>query len=357
MEGQSSTARPEPARLLVHVGMGKTGSSSIQETLRQGRQLLGQQAAAYLGLMLEYSGTPRFPWQAANGSNLFFTRLQPEQCKEELYAVLAEELRRLGAAGVRQAVWSNEWIFQRHERVLPALLRLQEEGFDLRMVCYARRMDGWLRSAYVQWGIKDKGYRGPVRPFRDWWRQAAFSVARNAEAWSQAFGDRFVLRNYDVLGDVVGAFLAEARLDVPRRAARDNEVPYPALLAAWLVHNTRHAEAVRPNRFMDLWRRSGVLSPMPVAPPSEMLASEADLAAVRAHYEEDTAKVNALLGAQGEPPLDLATPLRPQREASAWEMQVLLLRMVHSLQEEVQELRREVAALRGASPGAGSNGS
>ena len=41
--------------LILHIGAGKTGTSSIQETLRNNSLALNDQHVKYLGLMLEFA--------------------------------------------------------------------------------------------------------------------------------------------------------------------------------------------------------------------------------------------------------------------------------------------------------------
>jgi hypothetical protein len=334
-------------RLVVHIGSGKTGTSSIQETLRAGAAALRAGGTAYLGLMLEGAGPQRFPWQTPNGSDAFFRSLEPAAAAEQAYQVLAEALPALGAQGITRAIWSNEWMFQRPAAVLPALLRLQAEGVRLEVVCYVRRIDAWLYSAYVQWGVKDKQHRGPVKPFREWRKGRDFAFHRHVAAWAERLGASLKLRNFDASGDVVADFLRDfaGGADLPQR--RENETPYPALLAAWMVHNSGLEGPARPQRFAALARPSGVLRPPEgVQPLSAMLPSEADLAVARAEHREDTARLNALLAAQGQPPLETEGALREVVLPDPWDMQVLLLRMVLSLQAQVEELKGALAEAR-----------
>jgi hypothetical protein len=343
--GMGEVAGAGLPRLVVHIGSGKTGTSSIQETLRAGRQALQRQGIAYLGLMLEHAGPQRFPWQAANGSDAFFRSLEPAAAAAQAHEVLATALPALGARGITRAVWSNEWMFQRPASVLPALLRLREAGVQLEVVCYIRRIDGWLYSAYVQWGVKDKPNRGPIRTFRDWRKGKDFGFHRHVQTWADALGPDFRLRNFDASPDVVTDFLQDFAGSVALEPRRENETPYPALLAAWMVHNSGREEPVKPGRFTALARPSGVLHPpQGAAPLAAMLPNEADLAVARAEYREDTARLNDLLAAQGQPPLDTEGQLRDVMLPSDWEMQVLLLRMVLSLQEQVAELKAALAA-------------
>lgn len=327
-------------------GDGQTGSSSIQETLKAGRAALWERGVAYLGLMLEYAGPQRCAWQSPTGSDAFFTSSDPAAQSEALYGLLVEALDALSEAGIVQAIWSNEWIFKRSAFVLPALRRLRAEGYDIRIVCYLRRIDGWMRSAYVQWGIKEKSNRGPVQPFGQWARHRSFALREDAEIWAEAFGPRLLLRNFDAIPDVVTDFLQEFAVEAGLQRVRDNDRPYPSLLAAWLAFNSGFTEPVRPSRFTEAWRHTGLLQAPPLVPRLEdVMPSAADLAAIRETYAADTAALNTMLEAQGQQPFDLTQPLREAPLPTEAEMQAMLLRMVFTLQQEVEELRRTVAGL------------
>lgn len=60
-------------KLIVHIGNGKTGSSSIQGTLLAGRQALADQGEVDLALMLEHGQNAVCPaWQQRSGPDAFF---------------------------------------------------------------------------------------------------------------------------------------------------------------------------------------------------------------------------------------------------------------------------------------------
>jgi hypothetical protein len=338
-----------PARLLVHIGMGKTGSSSIQEMLQAGRETLRARGVAYLGLMLEGAGARHFGWQMPYGSDAFFARTDQDAMAGEVHRVLREELVRLGEDGVATAIWSNEWMFGRHAGVLPALIRLRNEGFDVQALCYVRRIDGWARSAYVQWGIKQKGYPGPVQSFRDWAKHRDFGMYGSLAHWIDGFGERLAVRNYDAEPDVLVGFLRDwlpPGVNLPKR--RVNASPDAALLTAWAVHNNRYATPVPSTHFQALWARAKLDPPFSLPRTSELLPSIAELEALRTNYADDTARVNSLLAAHGQPTFDGAPTSQAPRDPDPWEIQVLLLRMIASMQEEITALRHQVKQMQAA---------
>ena len=83
-------------RWIFHIGAGKTGTSSLQFTLRDSRPALAAAGVWYLGLMLEHAPVRHFEWQVFGGTELFH-RLPQAEGREERGAVDPE-----GDAGGRK---------------------------------------------------------------------------------------------------------------------------------------------------------------------------------------------------------------------------------------------------------------
>ena len=117
----------QPISLLVHIGHGKTGSTSIQQTLLKNRDAMLERGIAYLGRMLEHCETsePK-EWQHADGAVRLLHQMPADTAGQEIYSVLTEELDRLKTIGVHTAIWSNEAFFARREAVCDALEKLRE---------------------------------------------------------------------------------------------------------------------------------------------------------------------------------------------------------------------------------------
>lgn len=52
-----------PITLYVHIGTGKTGSTTIQSSLLENDLILQQEGVKYLGLMLDKGHSHQFDWQ------------------------------------------------------------------------------------------------------------------------------------------------------------------------------------------------------------------------------------------------------------------------------------------------------
>ena len=336
-------------KLIVHVGHGKTGSSSIQQSLKVVRDRLGQQGVHYLGLMLEHAQTEqRKPWQSETGSGLFFDQMDAEQASAELLAVLEGEVEQLRTAGIKRAIWSNEWLLERSQRVLPVLKALEERGLEIEIQCYVRSHDKWIQSAYAQWGLKHKSYTGQVRAFENWlpvFGSRDFRFAPAISLW-HTFGDNLRLFNFDAVDDVVQHFLSVNGLrDIA--SVTENVSPDPVSMVAQAVFNSMRQGEVLPSTFAtveNLLRRHDQVGSH--TPPLDALFPSADaLADMVQERSDDIARIDALLEKSGEPPLSFDSPSKIAAHPSSWDVDRYLFKLVFALNEEIGQMRHQISAL------------
>ena len=336
-------------KLVVHIGTGKTGSTAIQQHCDAARQDLLRQGIAYLGSALEHCGTRSpFDWQLRSGAVSLLHGPDPATKEAEVHSVLNEELARLTDAGVPTALWSNEALFARHEGIIAALERLVAEGTDLSVVVYLRRHDTWSRSAYFQWGIRHKSYRGPVKRFAEWIHEHPVRFGDDLAAWNDALAKSLLPRNYDLVEDVTADLLSliGARDIGTRRAL---PTPGPVELTAWAAYNDRFEAEVLPNVFGNLLENAGLPNRArhSLPPPDLLFPTEEDLGAVRDGARDDLNRINVILKGHGEPPLSLDGSMTAEMPPSHWEMLQFLMSMAFSLQERVDELSRRLDDLGG----------
>lgn len=340
-------------KLIVHVGHGKTGSSSIQQSLKVVRDRLGQQGVHYLGLMLEYAQTEqRKPWQSESGSGLFFDQMDAEQASAELLAVLESEVEQLRTAGIKRAIWSNEWLLERSQRVLPVLKALEERGLEIEIQCYVRRHDKWIQSAYAQWGLKHKSYTGQVRAFENWlpvFGSRDFRFAPAISLWD-TFGDNLRLFNFDAVDDVVQHFLSVNKI-TEIESKTENVSPDPVTMCAQAVFNSMKQDEVLPSAYATierlLRRHEQIISYTP--PLNELFPSADALASLVRERADDIAKVNVLLAKSGEPLLSFESPPKLATHPSSWEVDRHLYKLVFALNEEINQMRHQISMLQEAS--------
>lgn len=338
--------------LILHIGAGKTGSTSVQFTLQRSREQLAAQGLGYLGLMLEEAEAARdMDWSVRGAPQAFFHVKDRKAADEEIVNVALTELRDLADRGITRVIWSNEAFLTRTKRILPIMRRIAEAGVRVVPLCYVRRHDAWASSGFVQFGIKRKHSEGALKRFADWVRDHDLAYAPSLSEWQQAFG-QVEIYNYDAIDNVTEHFMA--RIGAAGLAGvRANDRPSNALLSAWAVFNGRLAGRAQPSVFQEVASRLKVLTSqgLSVPPLQELLPTCDELADIRAGYADDLAQVNAMLAAQGQKPLAQDHLDAPDGSVSCWEMDRMMLVMIFSLQRQVTALEDELARLRKGSQG------
>ncbi|MBK7168682.1 MAG: sulfotransferase [Gammaproteobacteria bacterium] len=278
-------------RLVFHLGPGKTGTTAIQSALRARRDALLGQGCWYLGMMLEHAPVQRYHWQKITGTPEFVA-LDKQLANAQLLEVFRASLPAIREAGCHTIVWSNEWFLQRTGFVIDTVSALAESGLEVQIVSYVRRHDAWARSAYIQWGIKDKRYPGKTRPFAQWLKYEAMAFAAQLAPWIERFPERCAVRNFDAIADVVADFQQLTGLDgAGLESVRVNEAPSAEELLLRVLENDRAAgRGAAPAALTTVLEK--------------LLPGAEELAAVRAHMATDRAALNRILADCGQPPLD-----------------------------------------------------
>ena len=331
-------------KIVVHIGAGKTGSSSIQAELERSAETLAEHRTKYLGLMLDHaSAKHKFEWQKHSGSPVFFHQLSKEQAIEELRAALSAEIEAASISGTETLIWSNEWIFGRDDRVIPALKSFADQGVEIAPQAYVRRHDKWAMSAYMQWAIKNKQNRGPILTFKEWAGKRRFDFSNTLTRWTDELNREIEVFNYDAIDDVVQHFFNW--LDVPHEIGeRDNVTPSSEILAAWAVYNNRFKEPVPMNRFQQFLRRIKNANQNETSARNfkELLPSEEDIVAIRKQHENDLRRLNEILVRSDEEPLELEGPIKLPSAPSEPALSYLMLEMIFNLHDRVTALERRL---------------
>lgn len=337
-------------KLVVHIGHGKTGSSSIQETLHLNMPTLARQGVKYLGLILENAEVERrLPWQRIDGSDAFFDGMSAADASEQLYGVLSESISKLRQSGFSLAIWSNEWLATRGAHVYSALEKIRESGTEVEIQCYVRRHDKWAQSAYLQWGIKDKSNEGPLRNYEAWLEDFGhrdFVFSPSLHYWDDIFGSKLRVFNYDAAGDVVQHFLIANGISGVTPIT-ENVTPDQILLAAQSVFNARKKRRMAPVEFGPIsWLMARSDENQTVLPPLDRLTPTAEvLHEIVATRQADIDDVNGFLLRSGEPPLGFDNPPMQAPHPSPWEMDQWILKLVYSLVEEIAQMRDQINTL------------
>jgi len=230
-------------RIVFHVGMGKTGTSSLQRTLPTLKAELAAQKACYLGMWFEMIA-PRF--RGHEGLAAFAT--EPPEALTRHAATFADHCERLGAAsGAEIFIHSNEGLFGYAGQLAPFFQALMARA-EVRIIAYVRPPRDWLPSAFTQWNIYHKQQEGPIQPFRDRARQL-IGQYDGVAAWIDRYGSDFEARRFDKAVDIVADFAAAIGITLPATETRILERREPAEVVLRALFNDRFETAVLPDRF------------------------------------------------------------------------------------------------------------
>lgn len=241
--------------LILHIGMGKTGSSAIQAALLASADRLAAQGAEYLGMWFDMLD-PRF--RGVQNQDQFFS-LPPEEMARSA-DVLIEVLRARSGTGIQTFILSNEALSGKARQIKPMIDRLREAGITLRIIGYARHPAAWLPSAYVQWGVRDKVDPGPVQPYAVKARKLVHWYSGLLQ-WHKQMGDILEVRSYDQTADIVGDFIKTIgfELNVPDKRVLERGEDAEIVMRA--LFNNRFPKHVLPAVFDQTVSRNLVTVP------------------------------------------------------------------------------------------------
>jgi len=230
-------------RLVLHVGMGKTGTSSIQKALQANRAGLKAQKAHYLGMWFDFID-PRY--HGVQGMRDVFEQ-SPDEL-EKLAEAIVERMREIAERdGTDTFIFSNEDLYGRIQKLDPFLSVLKRH-LDLKILLYVRDIHSWLPSAYAQWGIHHKVQPGPVKTFAED-APRLVKAYRAIALWQERHGEYISFRKYDKSTDVVEDFAEAIGKTLEPAPARHLERGEPVELLLRAEFNNRFPDEVFPVKF------------------------------------------------------------------------------------------------------------
>ncbi|MEW5838764.1 MAG: hypothetical protein AB1717_08025 [Pseudomonadota bacterium] len=327
-------------KLIIHVGMGKTGSTSIQRTLREGSHYLEEHGIKYLGLMLEQQPLSHaYAWHVDGGWPAFHGITDRDEATQQMVGAFVELDESL-APSIHTLIWSNESLFDSFS-VVAAVLDIIATRFDIQVVGYIRSPDSWVLSAYMQWGIKHKSYVGALKSFKEWTNGRPYLVMPMLNQWLQ-FDPGAAFYNFNSVSDVVRHFidnhLPESARGVPVK--RSNDTPPPVAQALFASYNSLSAADVLPTELMPLIRAAGLHKTMqPMSEYNELLPSEDDIAEYLSHNKNEVEAINRYFEATGQRGFDLLNPRYKDYSVTQQDVNRALLKLVVYLWREVNSLK------------------
>lgn len=224
--------------IFLHIGIGKTGSSSIQSVLARNRRVLADQSFLYptTGVREEIYGTGHFDLTPLDA-----TGITGELAR--LYDGLDNEL---AASGAERAIISSEFLAFACEGFIADLAR-RLDGHDVQVVFYGREQCSLIESTYLWWQKIGYDYLGDIRAFYQA-HQASFELHARVLPWARAFGvENILCRLYDrafMGGNVVDDFMKVLALRLDTAALQSAENPS---LPACLSNLVCELDLLRPN--------------------------------------------------------------------------------------------------------------
>lgn len=333
--------------LLVHIGTGKTGTSSIQKTLQENQPELQRQGVNYWGMWLEYAPVHIHGWQRRGaGYNQFWNKEQnvfDKQVYEVLYASINQSIEN----GIFRAIWSSESIFDHNERLIPVLLKLVSLGVRIRIVVYFRNPASWAQSAYVQWGIKHKTYSGPIKTFDEWAGTARADFSAKLAPWLDSF-ECVHVRNFDSQSDVVTDFLSVVGIESEAiNSFWVYETPSNEEVALRALFNDRNERPALPMHFDEVFRYPSFrVGESIVQLMNRYLPTDEDLLRFQEQRSTDIDRLNEILIAQGQQPLRHEAPLAKKFSLNDGLFTSILAQMVLLQGRKISVLEKGLKELR-----------
>jgi hypothetical protein len=290
-----------PRDVVLHIGTGRAGSTSIQYFLRDNRTRLielgylyprtpGEARHSRLGLFVKSPGELQLSpeWSRQRQSD-------PEKFKRRFRRQLISEIE---ASGAPHVVFSDEVLFGSSYPAVRRLGRFMDRVADnLRIVVYLRRQDDHMVSRYQQ-GVKI----GWIRRLCDWAHEdmtALYDYAARLDRHRELLAPtEFVVRRFErscfadgsLYQDFLDAAGIEARVDDLEQVADRNvsfdaeSVEFLRLLNLHRVENEGATEGLIDNRRFVTRLAEGSTGPVLTLPPSF-------LDAFMAQWEESNRRV------------------------------------------------------------------
>lgn len=325
-------------RVILHIGMGKTGTSSIQAALDHNHEKLHAQNTEYLGMWFDLLDPA---YVGFGGQDMFLSTPA-----EDMGAQAARFVELLNARaeqnGTTTFVLSNEGWYGEVKRFSPFVAALRALC-DVQVLVYARPPRDWLPSAYNQWMIYHKTNPGPIMSYAQAARQL-LQTYNGIMTWFDEYGDILTLRPFHKGTDVVADFATHLglKLDIPEKRTLERVEAAESVLRAY--YNNRLNDPAFPHRFdNNIGRISLSQAPKIDAVLKENLSFEG-LERVIASQQE---LFDEIRDAHGIDLLDhgITAPTAPDEQALRDRLLEQLVFMTMNQADRITELEKELAEL------------
>ena len=328
-------------KVIIHVGAGKTGTSSIQKTLGLNRSELNRQGIEYAGLMFEYM-VQKYDWQRASASEVFHS-LAPKEAALQVLDIIETNIPTLESQKIHTLIWSNESLFERNEKVILIAEELLARNIEVEIIAYIRNYDSWSQSAYKQWGIKHKTYEGPIRSFKNWFAGRHVHFYGPLDRFRNKFPNLLKLKNMDSEKDVVPGFLKLCGITTETvQVIKANESPSNEELFLRALFNNGVRGKALPNLFENMvLSRKKNLNTDPSSYLEKLMPKSSDMEMVIADSAADKEALDELLTQYGEEATATCHPNVKSAEVDQGKLITLLSQIVVEQSRRIHNLEKK----------------
>lgn len=231
--------------------------------------------------------------------------------------------------------------------VMGILRHLRDDGIDIEIVAYVRRHDAWMKSAYIQWGLKHKTYKGNIKSFDEWATKGRAEFMKHLKIWIESFQDDVHVRNFDASGDVVADFMDVAEIDSKGiEKLRVYESPSNEELALRALFNSHYKGEVFPWRFNNVLNVGSLFFDETIDDwLAHMLPDQDTLDRIRDEYANDRAELNKLLKASGQPLMQAAQLPHKDHSLDTGKLLMALTQIVMSQAIKINRMQRDLSEI------------
>jgi hypothetical protein len=329
-------------KIIVHVGAGKTGTTSIQNTLMVNQKKLNSMGVYYFGVILEYAALIKYEWQSFPAGKLLNTA--DERLHREVVDIFETSIPFFENQGIHTLIWSNESFLNHSKKIIPILQELGNK-YEIEIVVYVRQYEAWIQSAYMQWGIKHKTYTGKIKTFREWYSSDKVLFYKKIEPYLQVFPNKVIIKNMGAQKNLVESFLNVCAITHENmQIVKSNESPsVEELLLRSLFNDKFNDKNILPNLFdKQVLNNSHLLSYTPSEYISQLMPNVNDLKKVTSDVEQDRNLLNTLLmNAQEEE--FVSDTLNPKNLSVDSDKLIIMIAQIIMRQAiEIEQLKQEL---------------
>lgn len=249
--------RTQPRTLFLHIGIHKTGTSAIQNVCRANHHELLK-----AGILFPRAGIvvkPRFHPTATSGHSGLLRFLNAPSAPNQTKAGEAL-LRQIESGSWNRLVLSSEALSAPHKRgPVESVHWFRQQGFEVRLIAYLRRQDGWLDSFYRERLKWDVPQHRDALSIDEFWRahgDAWLNYKKRIGEWVSVVGrEHAEIRSYEDVENargIVGDFLEiigadPTRLDLAAGVDLQNPSLPPAAVDLLRAANTFPSSVIPDN--------------------------------------------------------------------------------------------------------------